>query len=47
MVGMNRALDWDSGDLRPIPSSAAGLLNDLGQVTSPLCASVSPLRPPL
>ncbi|CAM4614233.1 unnamed protein product [Lepidochelys kempii] len=36
-------LDWQSGDLGSIPNSVTGLLVGLEQVTSPLCASVSPL----
>lgn len=39
---VDRVVDWVSGDIDSIPGSATGLLCDLKQITSPLCASVSP-----
>lgn len=39
---MDSALDWNEGDLDSVPSSASGLLGDLGNLTSALCALVSP-----
>lgn len=39
---MDSVLDWDSDDLASVPGSAAGLLGDLGQVASLLCAFVFP-----
>lgn len=39
---MARVQGWDSGDLGCFSRSAPGLLDVLGQITSRLCASVSP-----
>lgn len=36
---MARTLAWDSLDLGSIPTSATTLLDDVGQITSPLFAS--------
>lgn len=38
-----RALDWESGDLGSVVGSVTCPLCDLGLVTYPACASVSPL----
>lgn len=40
-ASVDKALDWNSGDLGSNPNSVNGPMHDLGQVTS-LSASVSP-----